>query len=260
VNWLSLGGLSALVLLAGACGARDSLPVGMGGAAPVENVGGVDCAPEGVRLCGGPCPPPEAIDCAGDGCTPTAHRDDLSPADMGVCWPDLDAWVSSPCIACEEDEACLHRAAGGLWCVPREVCSTLFAMGRADLCRYPDKTPFTDQPLAEAPGCPAVDTTLCGGGCGECAPFDFCVGRSATRPFGLCVDNVSGPTQCSPDDPTLQGACYELLEYCATFRTEPADQGVANQYGVCEPEERCLAAAAAGVVACYDIYGQPVEP
>jgi hypothetical protein len=77
----------------------------------------------------------------------------------------------------------------------------------------------------------------------------------------MCIDPlVSSPTHCSPQDPSLRGACTELVEYCATFVTPPKDQAVADEYGVCVRDDTCLAAAGAGLVTCYDVEGQPVPP
>jgi hypothetical protein len=266
-------GLLALVVLAALTagvgwGARDALQIagarGEGGGAPTTTgSGGASCAPAGIRLCGDPCPEPAAItDCPGDGCTPVAHVDGLGASGMGICWPDIDDWVNVPCIACHEGEACAQRADGGLWCVSREVCDALYAFGETDVCRYADKTRYTGAPIASVPGCPD-SSALCGGGCDSCATAlgEYCIGRSATQPFGICLAPLTNdPTQCSPTDASIQGNCALNLELCASFVTGSEDQAVADEYGVCLAENRCLAAAKAGIVRCYDHYGVRVDP
>jgi len=256
--------LAWLALLLG-CSARTSLSneVGesVGDPSASAGAGGASCEPDGVRLCGAPCPDPAAIpDCPGDGCTPVAQRDSLVATDMGLCWPDLNDWVNAPCIACREGEVCVHRADGGLWCVPRGVCDALYAFGEVDVCRYVDKTPYTGAPLAGAPGC-LDGVALCGGGCGPCVPGDHCAGRSASQAFGICVNSlISDPTQCSPTLPNLRDACHPDLELCAAFITEPEDQALANEYGICVDRDRCLIAAGAGILRCFDGAGSRVDP
>lgn len=100
------------------------------------------------------------------------------------------------------------------------------------------------EPLAVSDGCPSG---LCGPGC-ECNEGDVCVGRSADKPFGLCVFVASDRT-CLPADRS------ECPDACAVFRVGPEDQGYADAHGLCTFDEACAAAEARGFVTCYP--GQP---
>jgi hypothetical protein len=233
-----------VVALLMACGARDALP-GADGYATTSGAGGPvlleDCEPSDVRLCGGPtCPPADLTECPGVGCTAVSHRNTGERLELGVCWPDLDNWVNEVCFRCEDGEVCVHHTDGQPYCAPFEVCAALNTFGAGDACRYSDRSAFTGEPLAVGDGCPS---RLCGPGC-DCLG-GVCVGRSADKPFGLCVRKTDDRT-CSPTDRT---ACADST--CAVFQVGSEDQPYANSRGLCVDDSACFAAEARGYVTCY---------
>lgn len=214
----------------------------------------LDCEPAGIRICGMEgCPPLRFEGCPGVGCTETADRDTGALLAGGICWPDIDEFANASCTVCPDGQACAHRADGGLICVPFEVCAELYETGSTEACRYADKSPFTNEPFATGGTClPSTPQALCGNEC-DCVSAYGCTGRSATQPLGVCIDPLTDGDGCTAADPTT---CFESLQYCAIFNVDGASQGVADKYGFCLDQERCLVAAAAGVVSCYDHQGK----
>ncbi|MFO0554589.1 MAG: hypothetical protein U0271_39800 [Polyangiaceae bacterium] len=242
-----------LLMACWACGVRDDAFTGLGGAGawPPPVIGGGSCSPANVRLCGGSqgCAPLGFEDCPGVGCTPVADRDTGESLDVGVCWPDIEQWVSSRCLACDSDEVCVRRAEDGvLYCVPVEVCEALWAQGAGNACRYADRSAYIHQPLARANGC--IEPYACGGDC-ECDAG--CAGRSPRQPFGLCrAEGVEPTTQCHPGgDTCLPG------ERCAVFVVPKEDRGAAEEYGICYWTDQCQMAESSGIVRCYEASGAP---
>lgn len=232
------------------CGGRTDID-DQGSSAPDATVtsGPFECEAEGIRFCGEHdlCPPFGFPECTGVGCTPAGDRSNQESLEIGVCWPDIPSWVNSPCIACDDGEVCVHDDASGLFCVPFGVCAKLWELGATTACRYADKSAFTNAPLAVSLSCPEPDNAFCGGACEPC-PLEFpCVGRSATKPLGICVEAFGGIYQCSASDPS---PCSTTGDICALFRVDPADQPFADRFGVCVQSDVCAAASAAGLVDC----------
>lgn len=246
------------MLLLVACGRTDIRSAsGAGGSLPTVD----PCAPHGVRLCSEPECPLAVGACPGIGCTPAADRDTgVSDPDVGVCWLDIPTFLTEVCNGCDDGEVCLHRSPDELVCVPWEVCDSLYHFSAESVCRYADKSPFDDRPLAIGTCPAAAKEKLCGGGCGGC-PKDGgeyrCTGRSADRPHGICV-RVIGPTvfsPCSfgPAGDVLQACFHDDL--CAVFDVAPPADVVARRFGVCLPKEDCLAKAALTPLHCFDQAG-----
>lgn len=252
--------LLALVL---GCGARDTLLIeGTDNPPSFPPPTGTElCEPAGVRLCGpSPCPELGFEQCPGVGCSAVSDCESGQPLDAGVCWSDVDDWFNQKCIACPEDQACVHRAEDGyLYCVPMGVCHSLFALGAGGSCRYADKSSFDDRPIAESTTCPTNDHGLiCGGACLDCFTDGECIGRSSSQPFGICFHASYQPLgrSCSPDTASDCGG-GELV--CAVFALADGDQVVANDYGVCVEVSGCLEASAAGIVYCFDTDGHELH-
>lgn len=187
--------------------------------------------------------------CPPVGCTAVGDRESLAAEPAGVCWPDIDHWVSQSCIACEPGDVCVTRSAGGLFCVPFELCHALELLGAGDSCRFADKSAFDDRPLAKAL-CPDVPG-ICSEDCERCQLGDHCTGRSSSQPFGLCVRGAAEARGCD----AAAADCFSF-ELCASFVVPSADQPVADAFGVCVRSEDCLGAASMGVVRCYDKQGR----
>ncbi len=247
---------SLTVFLFLGCGARDALLLESLGRGDQGGANGapISCEVDGIRLCNeeGPCPPMGFEACPPVGCTPVADRDTLTPEAAGVCWPDIDHWVNQSCIACAAGDACVTRAAGGLFCVPFELCLELQRLGAAEACRFADKSAFDGRPLASAP-CPSLPG-ICSEGCERCELGFHCAGRSSSQPFGLCTRGAAEARGC--DVSTADCFPHEL---CASFVVPSSDQTIADEYGVCVHEEDCLGAASLGVVRCYNESGR-VDP
>ncbi len=98
-------------------------------------------------------------------------------------------------------------------------------------------------PLGTMPECGAA-LGLCGGECGECGAGQACVGRSPTKPFGVCADrkiDFPGTNSCG-----LGASCSTPGLRCITHLTTPGRmQEIADLYGFCVPSERCAALAKA---------------
>jgi len=224
------------------------------------------CDPAGIRVCHDPECPVIPGECPPLGCTPAANLETGAPEQAGVCWLDIPTFLSEPCIACNDGEVCVHRSPTELICVPFAVCDSLAKLGAPTVCRYADKSPFTDAPPASGPCPPGQSGILCDGGCGPCndsPPLHLfrCVGRSATRPHGLCVETASGTPnlgfRCSyaPDGSPIQACPTKLGELCAVFSVGPPDDIVAQSFGICVPGTECVAAATAMPLRCLDANG-----
>ncbi len=259
---IRVAGLAGVVVFVGcvvACGATvvitpDDDSDGAGGASG-------SCEVAGVRLCGVPgCEPLEFEACPGLGCTPAVDRDTGEPLAVGVCWPDLPGWPARSCFACDEGEACIHRTADELSCVPIEVCAELYARGFGSACRYSDKSAYTGEAVPSLPTCPTTDYGICGGDCQGCGAA--CGGRSPLHPWGVCTDLSStsfvgcGLTAGGPVEP----ACISTWPLCAVWAVGPQDQPVADRFGVCLTDDSCKEAATAlqGGIRCYDASGAQV--
>lgn len=169
--------------LLGGCGGRTDLP--SNDASDPHDGAGVTCEAAGVRLCGGACPSLEPPECPGYGCTPALDRTTLDPTAGGVCWYDLPEHTTRACAACEDGEACAYRGPEDLVCVPRAVCSALWALGDTKACRYADKSAYTNDATPVPDFCPpGGDGLVCGG---TCACKEHCIGRSPLHPFGICT-------------------------------------------------------------------------
>lgn len=243
-HWAKAAGLLLTLLLG--CGGRtlEEGSPGGGGSTSAGPPDPVACEAAGIRLCGGPCDPLGFEGCPGVGCTPVGDRVTGEALDVGVCWPDIPEWVNKSCFACDEGEVCVHDALGGLYCVPTEVCSALWALGATTACRYADKSSFQNLPIADLPYC-VGGSDVCGGDCGGCFPNVHCVGRSATQSFGVCMSN-SLLAPCTKQDPST---CS--IGMCATFRVPEEDQAVADRFGGCVKKSVCASAQEAGIINCY---------
>jgi len=268
----SCGGRTALVFVdnGGAGGAPSSSSASTGGDG---GSGGVVQHPpcvsaDGIRLCGGSdeCPWLSAPECPGYGCTSTIELYSSAESKAGVCWADLIDNGSNPCIACKDGEACVYRAPDRLICVSLEVCEALWDMGETNVCRYADKRAYDHQPLPAPTGpCPTSwYLTLCGGECGDCdGMIATCTGRSAGRPFGLCIPKTSNgqhaTCELNADGQIIQWCqSTPFAAVCAVFDVPDADVAEARHYGVCMERNLCTAAAASmpGGLHCYDETGK----
>jgi len=250
----------------GACGARSSLETsgpagGAGGVGSSKSSTGTAalCDPAGIRLCKNPECPLAPGACPGLGCTPSADRETGAPETTGVCWDDIPTFVTEQCSACKGDQVCVHRSSTELVCVPFAVCDALYKLGAGAACRYGDKSPFTDEPIAQSPVCPpGHDYQICGGACGDCLGTggyaDRCVGRSASRPIGICTDGM--PYLCSfKEDGTAIQPCADAVSYCAIFKLAPPDDVYARLYGVCVGKAACVADAQVTPLLCLGSNG-----
>jgi hypothetical protein len=206
------------------------------------------CVAGGARLCGGECGPCDDTSCL----VPRSPEGQV--ADVAVCFGDLADRGDRLCSVCGDGEACLYRSPRQLVCVPDELCQALAARGAAHLCRFTDKSSYdAERPIASTSAeCP--HPSLCGGCCGDCEQGGACVGRSPTRPFGVCADR-EGPR------PLWRQACavvdhYGLQGYpvgfgdCMAFVGADVDREAALTSGLVVPN--CDELVAAGYpVECY---------
>ena len=261
----------ALLFLCAACGARTELDDDDGAAGADAGDASHDtgpsgpCEADGVRFCGGICPPLDPPTCPGTGCS-ASDRGSFSPLGEGVCWADLSGGEGvDACDACNDGDVCAERGTN-LVCVPFDVCAELYALGAVTACRYADKSLYDDEPLATPSGaCPASRPgVLCGGDCGACPDWTEttrCVGRSADRAFGICARAVGSELWTCGVDPSGAWSRPCPLTYiydgpngkddlvCAVFDT---DSVAAGAYGLCEPKGACQAAYdASGGIHCY---------
>jgi hypothetical protein len=259
---------AALATVLTSCGARSSIS-GDGGAATGQTSAsssasttgaGGPCTVDGIRLCKNPeCTIPAGA-CPGLGCTPAADRETGMPEEAGVCWADVPNFLTESCTACKDGEVCVHRSPTELFCVPFDVCDRLYKLGATTACRYADKTPFTDAPLESGASCPlGMTNLLCGGACGACKityPW-ACVGRSATRPFGVCVSafSVNQPPFLCSYDATGKPIQPCTLGWCAVFDNPAPDNVISQRFGVCMPGNDCVSASKGTPLKCLDAVG-----
>lgn len=243
-------------------------------ALPVKDAGSRDCAPGGVRLCGGDCD-------TGGGCAECTDlvRGDGSDAGYGVCWSDLTDFGNTPCALCDENSVCVQRTKGTYVCVPLAVCDALVAFGVRDSCWYGDKVPFDGRPLASATSCPSDPKMLdivCGGSCPQCSPYtlDRCVGRGPDHAFGVCpalyssadrTDVSSFPVCSLSATGGMAVPCPAMSNYpysCAVSPYPPGAANVARLNGYCLSTDLCtwLAQSLPGGMWCYDASGKRVAP
>lgn len=245
---------AAVALLLLSCGGRTALDEGLdedgglldGGGADVstdtEGGGPFDpCLVQGVRLCGPGCSPVGTPEC----CAAVRDRQTDEALSAGVCWTDLEDTGQRPCVGCRDDEACVERAPGSLVCVPLDICRALSLLGSARACRYGDKSGYDGSPIAPgATKCPNDSLghslrnarILCGGDCGDCAPGTPCIGRSPSRPLGVCgsIDIVGGGSSVDRIKRCAKSSdCGFVHASCAVFQVAPEDQPAADQYGNC---------------------------
>ena len=271
-----------LAVLLAACGGRTELG-GVGADGGLDATGDVNretgpsgpCEVDGVRVCGGGCPALNPPECPGTGCTAN-DRSSLTPLDDGVCWADLSGGEGvDPCDACNDGDVCAQRGED-LVCVPFDVCDKLYSLGAVTACRYADKSPFDDQPLANPQGpCPTSRAgVLCDGACGSCPDWtsNRCVGRSAGRAFGVCARAVAQQVWTCAVDPggSWSRPCPLTYIYdgpngkdnlvCQVFDVDASSVQAEDAYGLCEPQGACHAASQAiGGVHCYLPSGQDVH-
>ncbi len=258
----------ALMLLAVvSCASRSELGEGgsaaTGGGSTTSSTGSALqptnlCSPASVRLCdGAQCPAPPCQ------CMPASDRDTSTPSEAGLCWTDLADWPNDECYACEDGQACIHRATDELHCAPLDVCVSLAALGASNVCTYADKSPFDDRPLAVGGACPVQDHSLCGGGCGDCQTNFRCTGRSADRGFGVCVPLSpldKKPFPCSYGDTgPAQTPCLEQYNYfCAVYKS--SNERLARHYGMCMQLGPCKSASQIVGLHCLDVAGYEHAP
>ena len=207
------------------------------------------CAAEGVRFCGGDCGPCDDASCI------VPRAPDGQVADVAVCFRDLADRGERVCSACGDGEACLYRSPRQLVCVPDAVCQALAARGAAHLCRFSDKSAYdAERPIASTSAdCP--HPSLCGGCCGDCELGGACVGRSPTRPFGVCADREGERPFWRQSCAVLRHRDGDLQEYpvianCAVFTGPEIDPEVALLNGLSVPN--CDEVVSAGYpVECY---------
>lgn len=231
------------VTLVIACGARTGAEIGP---EPSNDSGFHEpCkSSDGVRLCGGACPPIPPPECPGYGCTP-AYDWSSKASPLGVCWSDRTDKSARPCGACAKNEVCVSRNKGELVCTSRAVCDALAELGGASLCRYTDLTPYDGRPFATgASQCLGSWGTLCGGECGFCEGSGYCTGRSSTRAFGLCNDPIG-----TQDLPPMYQDC--AAGTWAQFERGNAPEDLVRKYGVCLLQQDCLAVGKLVGVGCY---------
>lgn len=118
-------------------------------------------------------------------------------------------------------------------CVTEELCRALPDADVPGRCRYSDGTFFVDGP-PEVASCPAPDSGLCGGPCGDCpwvsvsdSTTDYshsCAGVSETRGLGICSFGVFAA--CSAENLRESSQCEEGRRECAcaTFRVDGTEQ------------------------------------
>jgi len=132
-----------------------------------------------------------------------------------------------------------------LVCVPLDICRALALLGSSRACRYADKSAYDGSPIASGVAtCPSDAQghslrnahILCGGDCGDCPPDRPCIGRSATRPIGICgsLDIIGGGSSVDRIKRCATAAdCASFPAPCAIFHVAPEDQPAADQYGSC---------------------------
>jgi hypothetical protein len=231
-----------MILVIIACGARtnvDGNSAGDGSHAPHDTCRSTD----GIRICGGECPPISAPTCPGYGCTPAFDFEAARSSEYGVCWSDRADESARPCGACREGEVCIQRAANELVCTSRAVCDALAEIGAAHVCRYTDLSPYDGRQLAVQSGsCPGQQFVVCGGVCGGCTS-GVCTGRSPLHAFGLC--NRQAITM------TVPLTCAQCGGTCAAFEGPGVPQTLGYAYGICMLIQDCLAVAKIVRVGCY---------
>jgi hypothetical protein len=260
-----------LLVLAASCGGRTMLDAWVdagydGGDAGVEAASpdaGPCSTPEGVRICGGTrdCPRLTAPTCAGYGCSQTDPG-----GNAGVCWSDLPDKAAQLCNACSDGKVCVYRGPSELICAPPDLCQLLWEDGDTAACTYADKSAYTEAPLPSSSGpCPgglggeSGGYLICDGACGDCGPLGLpCVGRSSGRPFGICPSlDPTGSQRTFATCSIVSGhstACPGNAQYsCAVFVVDPANQNVAQEYGLCVPAPLCqkIAAVLPGGLDCF---------
>lgn len=264
---LTVGAFVAATLVA--CGARTGLDDRDGDrAADAGFAPHPTCvSASGVRLCGGspPCPELPAPTCRGFGCQHSASIVNGATATGGACLTDLSDNGLRDCSTCNDGEACLSKTNGDLVCVPLDVCHALWDIGVRDVCRYADKSPYDDRPLAVAESCPLGISPfpMCGSGCASCPPDFPCSGRSATRPYGLCQYRGGNPNIACSFGPLASPKVWcsqnqATIWNCAVYRGRPEDQTTAMKYGTCVGATHCQKIRDVLGVDCYDYAGTKV--
>jgi hypothetical protein len=224
-----------------ACGARSGIEAevlsNQDAAAPHSPCTSAD----GVRICGGACPPIAPPACPGFGCTPAFSLATHAQSFAGVCWTDRFDKSARPCGACANGEVCIHRGDLELVCTSRDVCDTLWDLGARDVCRYTDLSPYDRKPIATSHATCPVDHVSCGESCLECS---ICTGRSPSRVFGICN------AQYGMFDPpwTCSNHC---AQNCAAFEGPSIPTNLALAYGLCLPSADCLRLGRVLGVGCY---------
>lgn len=195
---------------------------------------------DGIRLCGAGCPEIPPPECPGLGCTRARDIHDFSAAQGGVCWADAPDKHSRKCPLCAADELCIQRAVDTVVCTGETVCSTLWARGVRNVCRYLDGTAYDGKGIAMTSTCPTTDRWPygpCGGKCDACGLAGaFCVGRSSSHPFGICMWPAIGPSQVSDCDPPCGN---EANDVCAAMIVPAVDHAWAHRFGVCMSSAEC---------------------
>lgn len=258
--------LGASIVLAACGGQTDGSSSSRADASVDGDVGPwTACAsPHGYRIAGGP---NNCSDTCG-GYFPSAP--DTLPHPVGFCinapWNDFrethmgKSWEGVPDGKCNgscEDGVCvgapspsnpsLNPVDWSFACAPYEIGVLYARSGAADRVRYADFGLWQDKPIpASAGACPTVPgMTLCGPGCGTCAPSELCVGRAPLHPTGFCVPRQPDqyhPTSCSGS--TVMQGCNAAWSKCFRFTVEPAAQALADEYGYCVPNSSCAQLAA----------------
>ena len=238
-----LGGAASSVAVLVACGARTD--PGLAGKAMLDS--GVSHPPhaacesaDGIRLCGSGCPELPSPDCPGWGCTRAYDIRSFAPAEAGVCWSDAPDKSARHCPKCNADELCIQRAPDNIVCTSTYVCEALWDLGVRDVCRFTDGSAYDGKAIADGGACPHKSVYgLCGGSCASCGLGDvYCVGRSSSHPFGLCMRNTYDANISHCDWP-----CGSQANSCAVMSVASGDHGAARRFGVCIDVASCAALA-----------------
>ena len=252
------------------CGGRELDDRTRGGAggdaladAPVGEAGVVCDLSNGTPICGWPgCP-----QTCGGACVLLTDRDAL-PVKLSVCRIDAkDVFSMSAngkyavqCAACPNDDDLCARILTQYQCVRPPLCGAFYSAGIRG-CWFRD---MTDWAPATIPAAPCIGPGFCGGACGGCDVGQSCTGRSPTHPVGVCAA-VTGHQCWRHPENTAESCLTDGIapgdDTCLAFRdSDPATQAAADEYGVCVPRARCLAARAslAGGVFCVDASGTEV--
>jgi hypothetical protein len=219
----------------------------------------------GVPLDGGPCSPVYGLGMCGAACGSCGADQRCTGFDdiefkgsfqPGVCVPP----GSSPfygddehtCPVCaSETDLCVMTDLATFVCVPATLCRQLTpkgSVGTPSPCVYQDVTRWSPSDTLATGPCPAggAGMGLCGGACGACGSEQVCVGRSATKSFGVCADrkvNIPG-VGLRTNSCGLGASCRTPGYRCLTHRTTVGRlQEIADLYGFCVPTERCDALA-----------------